>query len=80
MYKSSTIIKSTYNLGTRVLTITFKNGGVYKYEDVNIDDYAFFECSESQGKSMSVIKKYKFEKLDKENVEFLIKEIESITE
>jgi hypothetical protein len=66
LFESSTIIASTYEKGTRDLTIIFKNGGKYKYPQVAERDYFRFEISDSQGKTFNdyIKDKYTFDKLD----------------
>jgi len=65
LFESSNILASTYNTGTKDLTIIFKGGKQYKYPEVKNTDYTRFELAESQGKIFnSHIKKYEFVKLD----------------
>lgn len=65
LIKSSTILASKYNKGTKDLTITFNTGSQYKYPNVKEGDYNRFELSESQGKAFNqYIKPYEFEKLE----------------
>lgn len=65
LIKSSTILASKYNKGTKDLTITFNTGSQYKYPNVKEGDYNRFELSESQGKAFNqYIKPYAFEKLE----------------
>jgi alpha-mannosidase len=64
LIESSNILASTYNKGTKDLTLTFKNGTQYKYPNVKNTDYTRFETAESQGKVFnSHIKQYSFEKI-----------------
>lgn len=78
MYKSSTILASTYEKDTKALTIIFTNGGQYKYADVTLTDYTRFETADSQGVILnSHIKKYTFEKLaPADNIPAILKAIE----
>tara|TARA_R110002110_G_C13158560_1_gene691472 strand:+ start:16 stop:315 length:300 start_codon:yes stop_codon:yes gene_type:complete len=65
LYDSSNILASRYNTISKKLAIIFKGGRQYLYHDVNKNDYDVFEQSESQGKVLnSVIKKYKFDKIE----------------
>ena len=65
LIKSATILASTYNKGTKDLTITFNTGAQYNYPNVKEGDYNRFELAESQGKGFNkYIKPYAFEKLD----------------
>ena len=52
-YDSSNLMMSEYNKTTKGLTITFKNGGAYLYEDVSIKDYYRFEIADSQGVALN---------------------------
>ena len=47
---SSTIQNVGYNSETKVLTVTFKNGGTYHYSDVTADQFHEFKNAESHGK------------------------------
>lgn len=57
------------------LEITFKDGRTYKYFKLIIQDYMLFKnggLDNSQGKALNkFIKKYKFEKLDKLDINLL---------
>ena len=65
LYDSSNILASRYNTISKKLAIIFKGGRQYLYHDVNKKDYDVFEQSESQGKVLnSVIKKYKFDRIE----------------
>ena len=65
LYDSSNILASRYNTISKKLAIIFKGGRQYLYHDVNKNDYDVFEQSESQGKILnSVIKKYKFDRVE----------------
>jgi hypothetical protein len=79
-YKSSNLLVSEYDQTNKDLTITFKNGGQYKYIDVSPTDYMRFELADSQGKVLnSKIKpNYKFENLGKVDVSLMIEEINKV--
>lgn len=58
-YDSSNILASKLNIKTNDLTIIFKQGKQYLYENVGTTDYMRFETAESQGKVFnSHIKQY----------------------
>jgi hypothetical protein len=65
LIKSSTILATKYDKGTKELTVTFNKGGQYRYNGVKETDYIRFELAESQGKAFNkYIKPYTFDKLD----------------
>ncbi len=65
LYDSTNILASRYNTISKKLAIIFNGGRQYLYHDVNKTDYDVFEQSESQGKVLnSVIKKYKFDRIE----------------
>jgi len=65
LYDSSNILGSTYNSNTGDLTLIFKAGTQYKYNNVSKSDYMRFEIAESQGVVFNThIKKYSYVKLD----------------
>ena len=79
LIKSSTILATKYNRGTKNLTVTFNNGGQYKYTNVKETDYIRFELAESQGKAFNkYIKPYQFEKLDKVDTDKYHDSIDSV--
>lgn len=84
MYSSATICASTFDNETKDLTIIFKNGGQYKYPNVELTDYTRFETAESNGSTFNtyIKKKYtNFEKLDKlneETIKAILKEVEDL--
>jgi hypothetical protein len=79
-YNSSNLLVSEYNQLTKDLTITFKNGGVYKYDNVLATDYMRFEMAESQGKILNSLIKpnYAFTRLDDVDSDALALKIQSI--
>jgi hypothetical protein len=79
-YNSSNLLVSEYNQLTKDLIITFKNGGVYKYDNVPATDYMRFEMADSQGKVLnSLIKpKYSFTRLDDVDADALNQKIAAI--
>jgi len=62
----------------KTVKVTFKNGLVYQYDNVNIYDWSLFKNAESQGKALNEIFKknaYPYSKLDnKANVDELKEE------
>jgi hypothetical protein len=59
--KSSHISGSSYDPDKKQLSITFKNGDVYNYHNVSLEDYNAFKHSESHGKYFHNNIKNKFE-------------------
>lgn len=54
----------------KVVKITFSTGRVYKYIDVNVNDYLMFREATSQGKAFNTyLRKYKCERLEDVNLE-----------
>lgn len=49
IYESSNIVASTYLPTDKKLTIIFKNGSSYTYDNVDKTDFFRFETAESQG-------------------------------
>jgi hypothetical protein len=83
LYDSTNILASAYDQTTNNLTVTFKNGGKYKYNGVIMKDFTRFELADSQGKVLNshIKNNYEFEALGKidtkdilENVAVLEKE------
>lgn len=79
-YNSSNLLVSEYNQLSKDLIITFKNGGVYKYENVPATDYMRFEMADSQGKVLNSLIKpnYPFTRLDDVDADSLNKKIQEI--
>lgn len=79
-YDSSNLLVSEYDQLSKDLIITFKNGGVYKYNNVSASDYMRFEMAESQGKILNSLIKpnYSFSKLDSIDSEVLAEKINAI--
>lgn len=73
-YDSSNVIASEWD-GTN-LTVIFKHGGSYTYNNVSNTDYVRFELAESQGSILnSKIKGYSFIKNDNVDVDTFLREI-----
>ena len=49
---SSNISDLAYNPATKVLTVTFKSGGTYSYENVDPEKYQALMSAESIGKHL----------------------------
>lgn len=81
-YNSSNLMVSEYNQLNKDLIITFKNGGVYKYDKVSATDYMRFEMAESQGKVLNSLIKpnYTFTRLEDVNAAELDEKINSINQ
>lgn len=79
IHESSNILASTYDKVSSNLTIIFKNGGQYIYENVKKTDYLQFEAAESVGKAFNqFIKSYPFTKLENVDTNAIITEIEKV--
>jgi len=65
-YKSSTIMSSVYNFKEKRLTIRFQNNNVYRFENVDLNDYKRFSTDTiSSGKAFyrEINSRYKGTKL-----------------
>lgn len=79
LYESSNILSSKYD--GKDLTIVFKRGASYTYNDVSRSDYTRFEMADSQGVVMNkYIKQYPFTKNDAVNEITIINEINEAKE
>lgn len=63
--ESSNLTKTVYDTGEKTMTVTFKNGAQYLYEDVPHSTYTKFRIAESQGSffNKEISKKYKYKKM-----------------
>jgi len=52
-YESSTVDTSQYNYKLKTLTVTFKGGSQYLYEEINEETYTKFSTADSQGKALN---------------------------
>jgi hypothetical protein len=78
-YESSNILVSEYNQKNNDLTVVFKNGGKYTYNNVKLTDYTRFELADSQGKVLNThIKAYAFVNHGKIDTTSLTEEIQTI--
>lgn len=74
LYESSNILASKWN--GKDLTIIFKRGASYTYNDVSRTDYTRFEMADSQGAVLNAkIKTYSFTQNDNIDEATLLKEI-----
>lgn len=79
IYDSSNILASTFDTVTSDLTLIFKAGTQYRYNNVAKTDYLRFEVAESQGAVFSShIKKYDFTKLEPINPSLITEEIQAM--
>ena len=62
---SSNLSSASYDTETKVLTVTFKTGGIYEYYDFPWDMFTRFRMSVSQGSffSRNISKNYKYKKI-----------------
>lgn len=68
LYESSNIFGSKFK--DNELTVVFKTGSTYVYEDVSKTEFVLFETAESQGKVLnSKIKSKTFSKIDDTNLD-----------
>ena len=79
-YNSSNLLVSEYDQLSKDLIITFKNGGVYKYDKVTATDYMRFELADSQGKVLNSLIKpnYAFTRLEDVDADALALKIQAI--
>jgi glutaredoxin 2 len=84
MYSSSTICGSVYDKDTKELTMIFKNGGQYKFPNVESTDYMRLETADSNGSAFTKYIKNKYQnfekltKLSEESIKSIIKEIDEL--
>jgi hypothetical protein len=50
---STNLKHASYDTSLKILTITFKNGGIYEYYEFPWDEFTKFRLAESQGKFFS---------------------------
>lgn len=63
--KSSNLKSASYDIESKVLTITFNNESIYEYYDVPWEIFTKFRMTDSQGKffNTSIGKTYKYKKI-----------------
>ena len=77
LYESSNIVASKYNKTNNQLSLTFKGGQEYIYENVSIADYHKLELADSQGVAFNkYLRNYPFVKGDLVDIEALRERIE----
>ena len=80
IYESSNIYKSVYNFLDNDLYITFNNGNIYKY--MNVDMLTFLRLQEAQsiGKffASEIKNKFNVEKIGSEDPKIIIENIKTI--
>lgn len=63
----------------KTLYVMYKNGTVYRYDDVNVFDYLFIRNAPSQGKeAYQKLKPYKYEKIGQLNPDEVIGNLQNI--
>ena len=81
IYNSSNILSSKYDKQSKNLTIVFKRGAQYIYENVSQSDYLRFEIADSQGVVLNErIKQYPFIKGDLVDAKVIEEEIDKLKE
>jgi hypothetical protein len=80
IYESSNIYKSVYNFLDNDLFITFNNGNIYKYTNVDMPTFLRLQESQSIGKffASEIRPKFDFEKVGSENPKIILKEVERL--
>lgn len=63
--ESSNLKSASYNTKTKILQITFKNGSIYQYDDVEWNIFTKLRYASSQGKyfNKNINGKYKYKKI-----------------
>ena len=63
--QSSNLKSASYDTESKILTVTFNNGSIYKYYELPWEVFTKFRMSDSQGKffNAEISKKYKYKKL-----------------
>lgn len=81
-YESSNVIYSECddNLNAlKTLRIVFKNGTMYEYYNVNVNDYILFKEHQSQGKALNAfIKQYQCKKIGEADVNQIKEELNTL--
>lgn len=66
----------------KTLRVTFKNGTVYEYYNVDVNDYVMFKhggSENSQGKAFNKhIRKYEYKKIGNADTKLLLEELETL--
>lgn len=83
-YNSSNILYSECDDvldGLKILTVTFKNGATYRYNNVDVNDYVMFlhgSIDGSNGKALNkyIKAKYEYERLEDRNPSLVMAEMD----
>jgi hypothetical protein len=80
IYESSNVYKSVYKFLDNDLFITFNNGNIYKYVNVDMPTFLKLQESESIGKffATNIKSKFDFEKVGSEDPKIIISEVERL--
>lgn len=80
IYESSNIYKSVYHILDNDLYITFNNGGIYKYSNVDMVTFLKMQESDSIGKffASNIKSKFDVEKIGSEDPKLILKEVENL--
>jgi hypothetical protein len=80
IYESSNIYKSVYNLLDNDLYITFNNGNIYKYMNVDMSTFLRLQEAQSIGKffATEIKTKFEFEKIGSEDPKIIIEEVKRL--
>lgn len=80
VYESSNIYRSVYKFLDNELFITFNNGNIYKYINVDMPTYLRLQESESVGKffATEIRTKFDFEKVGFEDPKVLIENVKQL--
>jgi|694.fasta_scaffold05097_16 hypothetical protein len=80
IYESSNIFKSRYFSSNNELHITFNNGNVYKYNNVDIPTFLKLQEAQSIGKffASEIKPKFQFEKIGSEDPKIIIEDIKKL--
>jgi hypothetical protein len=77
LYKSATVLQTEYNMNTRILEVTFRNGQKYRYHVVTPMEHAGLQIAESAGKYLhKTFTSKKYEKLGSVLVEHLLRKVD----
>jgi hypothetical protein len=80
IYESSNIYKSVYDFLDNDLYITFNNGNIYKYTNVDMLTFLRLQEAQSVGKffASEIKPKFEFEKIGSEDPKIIIEDIKRL--
>jgi hypothetical protein len=80
IYESSNIYKSVYDFLDNDLYITFNNGNIYKYTNVDMPTFLRLQEAQSIGKffASEIKPKFEFEKIGSEDPKIIIEEVKRL--